>query len=192
MREEVDWFVRLFEVIPGYDKRSDPKGDYGCGGVKLLWALRGPHGAVSCALRTDWTVPSTAEFWLSLFVVNVTRGRREQVSFGLLLPAESAEDCARSKLLEYLRPSVEVEFHSLTEPTSHDAVKCCNGSERNKCWSNGGACWSWFVPKEGSERVRDALIAEGLDGLWRELGALYESSWGDEARAREASCAVVI
>jgi hypothetical protein len=46
---------RIIRFYPAYDKRNpEPRQNYGICGVKVYFALKGRHGAVTFELLTDW------------------------------------------------------------------------------------------------------------------------------------------
>ena len=54
-------FERIVLFRHAYDKRDpDPMRNYGIGSVRLLMVLKGPAGAVSFAVLTDWYLPEVA------------------------------------------------------------------------------------------------------------------------------------
>lgn len=51
-------FTREVEFTPAFDKRdSDPKKNYGIGGVDIRFLLKGKEGAIQFRLSTGWNLP---------------------------------------------------------------------------------------------------------------------------------------
>lgn len=57
-------FERLVEFEPAYHEvHEDPKKNYGVGGVRIRFVLRGPMGATQFLMGTDWHLPETWAWW---------------------------------------------------------------------------------------------------------------------------------
>ena len=55
-------FERIAHVFPAFDKRApDPSKNYGIGACRIVFILKGPHGAVQFMIGTNWYVPSARE-----------------------------------------------------------------------------------------------------------------------------------
>lgn len=54
-KEEV--FERRVTFLPAYDKRNDPRGDYGIGSVEMRFYLIGKKGAIQFVVGTGWYLP---------------------------------------------------------------------------------------------------------------------------------------
>jgi hypothetical protein len=49
---------RLMEITPAFDKRDpDPRKNYGIHGAEMRFTVKGPLGAVSFLLYTNWQLP---------------------------------------------------------------------------------------------------------------------------------------
>ena len=59
---------RLILFEPGFDKRDpDPKKNYGIGGMKIRFVLKGEKGAMQFLIGTDWYPYDTQKEYLSRF-----------------------------------------------------------------------------------------------------------------------------
>lgn len=57
-------FERIVEFEPAYHKvHEDPKKDFGVGGVRIRFVLRGPKGAIDFMIGTGWHLPETWDWW---------------------------------------------------------------------------------------------------------------------------------
>jgi hypothetical protein len=108
----------------------------------MIFALRGPKGAVTCAFYTDWYT----------------------------LPAQEA---ALYDGIKRVQPTAdEFVFHSprMTADTSKTPETGC-------MYVTGGLCYHYTSVKT-AEYLRDILLAEGSDGVWREMATRYRSATG--------------
>lgn len=48
---------RIIKFLPAWDKRNDPKGNFGINGVNLCMYLKGELGAVDFIVFTGWNLP---------------------------------------------------------------------------------------------------------------------------------------
>ena len=110
-------FTRTVRWTPAFDRRDpDPKKNYGIHGVEILWALRGPHGAVQFQLYTNWQLPH----------VHKERGRGLCGEFCMNLPMPAD--------LGYHSPVPHYEGQTATTESCEvlDGKPCyCGGSTRN-------------------------------------------------------------
>ena len=59
---------KLIYFEPGYDKRSsDPSKNYGIGGMKIRFVLKGDKGAVQFLIGTDWYPENTQKEYMTRF-----------------------------------------------------------------------------------------------------------------------------
>lgn len=48
---------RKIEIVPAFDRRNDPKGNYGIHNAELRFYLIGPEGAIQFVVSTGWQLP---------------------------------------------------------------------------------------------------------------------------------------
>ena len=52
---------KIVKFYPAFDRRKDPKGNYGIHGVDMRMILKGDKGAVQFVLYTNWHLPHVQE-----------------------------------------------------------------------------------------------------------------------------------
>jgi hypothetical protein len=129
-----------------YDKREQPGG--GACGMTMEIILKGPLGAISFQIYTDWT----SRPLLQTFNWNAPKPWNRGIAPGT--------DYGSSNLM-----SGGVYLHCATQinpdwPGPH------------KCDILGGNCWGDMGYSIG-DKVLDAMVTEGDVGLWREMEAIY-------------------
>lgn len=144
-------FERTMKFEPAYDKRSPiPSQNYGIHGVTLRMALKGPLGAVSFTLYTNWQLPHVTEDQLERLATN----KRDVSLFFLPSPADLGYHSPR-KLYDW----------DADEPT----FKSCEHLDGQPCWYDGSTL--------NAEPVFKRLVEEGSDGVWAALEAYYASTF---------------
>ena len=138
--------TRSIDFTPAFDRRDkDPNKNYGIHGVDLLFHLKGPKGAVTLVVYTNWHLPHVTE--------------------------EFVNDCAKygssadihAKFLPY---AAELCVHHLTP--------CYPGHNSQPCNLNPDKiCYPSFYYSDAKDYL-NVLISQGQEALWTKLTELYE------------------
>ena len=149
-------------VQPSYDYRDIEEGPTarGAHGMVLSFILRGPKGAISFDLGTDW----------------MAHPLKQTFNWSAPKPWDRSDIPG----LDYNQEKI---FHSpMTQGCySHSLTK-----DRGY-WSGPSECNILGVPCYGdggymvADRVLAAMVAEGSEGLWREMRHLYDAWLGEES-----------
>lgn len=136
---------RRIEFTAAYDKRStDPKKNYGIHGCDMRWYLIGPDVAIQFVVYTNWHLP------------HVTR---EQMS----RPYDATG--GDPHWMERPLPA-DIGYHSRKPAYEGQSVT------REDCHVLGGPCY-YDGSSLQAEAVFRILLAEGSDGVWREMERRY-------------------
>lgn len=188
---------RIVRFYPAYDKRDpDPKKNYGIHGVELLMLVKGEKGAVQFKLSTNWQLPhvtkETVERTIAKAAVHgatampqvksITGGSFEDVERMMESVSRLAGLGPRRTMLDsidlkcfFLPTPVDLGYHSYTphyegqEPVSSE----CEWLGGKPCYYDGSTL--------NAERIFDVLVAEGDEGVWRELEVYYMDLFDEEA-----------
>jgi len=146
-------FTRKIEIYPAYDKRdTDPKKNYGIHGVTMVFVLRGPKGAISFTLYTNWHLPHVQE--------ELTRKCNGSFQGGIFY----CRQCPMPADISYHSP---VRTHKYQYET-----KECSYLDGKPCYSDGSSLMA--------RDVFNKMVAEGEEGLWKELENRYNSQFNKE------------
>lgn len=149
--------VREFVIYPGYDKRSDdPKKDYGIHGCEIAFYVHSPRKTKTVQFKcyTDW---------LPLHVQKERMGKDVTGMF---------PDVCQNVIGE--QPSgVDLGYHSPKPMYKGQGRMECNLSKRGYCYYDGSSL--------NADRLRDVMLDEGSDGVWRELEDYYYETFGEQS-----------
>ena len=140
---------RIIEFTPAYNRRDpDPSKDYGIGGVKLRFLLKGNRGAVQFCLLTNWMLPE------------VQKERDERIP-----------DRELPYWLHKPLPT-DLGYHSLIARYDDQKVidPHCPYLDGKPCYYDRSAF--------GADRIFEVLLREGDKGVWRELEKYYSEIFG--------------
>lgn len=143
-------FERRIDWIPAYDRRSeDEKKNYGVHGVTMWAVLRGPAGAITFTLFTNWHLKSVRE----------ERGGNKFCSPNHCLNQPLPAD------LGYHSPKPLQDWQDPEEPFS----KSCEHLDGAPCWYDGSGL--------AAEDVFDYFVEGGEEALWGELERRYRATF---------------
>jgi hypothetical protein len=144
-------FERLIEILPAFD--SDPHKDYGIHGVEMRFVLKGPRGAVSFLLYTNWQLP------------HVTRETDERTAAKAL----AGGDIAVALRCLYHPIPADRGYHSpVPLYEGQRALGPCPYLDGAPCYYDGSSL--------NARVVFEALLREGGEGVWKELEYYYRSA----------------
>ena len=143
---------RLVTFEPAYDKRDpDARKNYGIHGVNLRMVLKGERGAVQFVLYTNWQLPHVQDEMLKKAAV------RHDLSYLRMMFAPSPADLG---------------YHSLTPHYEDQPPHAnCEYLDGRPCYYDGSGL--------NADRIYGVLLAEGSDGVWRELQEYYAGTFGE-------------
>lgn len=156
--QRIDWvrvgeFERAVIFSPAWDRRhSDDGENYGVHGVDIDFWIRGPKGGISFKVMTGWQLPNVRRWHATL---DHTTANRHGESWGEPHPWG-------------------VDYHSKTK--IHDwqtPVDGCRLTGADECYGDGSAL--------AGDKVFEALIARGGEGVWVELEEWYRGVFGGDA-----------
>lgn len=134
--------TREAKFIGGYDWRDPP--DYGIHGMDLIFAVKGPLGAISITISTNWMLPQHQS--------------ETQKMYGKGYPWEIGHLC---------RPNiVDVGYHSKVPQYEGQ-------SGRIYCELTDGPCYSDGSSLSGNEYYRDGFLHGGSDWLFARMEEEY-------------------
>lgn len=145
-----DDFTREIKILPAYDYRDEPGDQRGAGGVRMIFVLLGPLGAISASLNTGW------------------------VARPLLRPWNRGGNNERAG-----RPGVDrtlVDIYPSGDYVGAHSPVCREGFDvfADECdWLPGGFCHvsgSYLAAKN----VLEILVTGGSDAVWEHLSALHQ------------------
>lgn len=147
---------RITEVHPAYDRRKDPKGNFGIHNAVMLFVLKGKHGAVSLSVSTGWHLPHVKKEQEQRIVHDIQYGKNLSHAPLLGMEGQGTEYCVHSNVRR-----------SEHEYARHDCEYTANGD----CY--GTAAYGY------AETLFDILVADGTDGLWVQLEKEYYLEFGE-------------
>lgn len=142
---------RIVMASPAFDRRHpDPKQNYGIGGVRLTFIVKGKHGAIQFMIGTDWYPP------------HVQEERHHQIARSEYLAIQpSGWDVGyHSHVPMYDGQSpMANECHILGGQCFYDGSSLLADEWRDKFLS-GGTDWLWpALEREYGERFHDQIMA---------------------------------
>lgn len=146
---------KIVQMSPAYDRRNDPRGNFGIHGVDLRMILKGEKGAVQFVLYTNWQLPKVSQ---------------EQDN-GILREARTGQLNDISLRCTYHPLAADLGYHSPT-PRYEDQDVCqqsCEYLDGKPCYYDGSGL--------NAERIYTVLLTEGSDGVWGELEAYYHRTF---------------
>jgi len=148
---------RIVEFNPAFDKRKDPKGNYGIHGGNMRMLLKGDKGVVQFLLYTNWHLPHVSDELDNKILMDGRQGKLSEYSFSIFhpLPAD----------LGYHSSVPQYEGQSI-------ASDSCEYLDGKPCYYDGSGL--------GAERIYEVLLKEGSDGVWRELEDYYNMIFESE------------
>jgi len=141
---------RETKFLPAWDKRNDPKGNYGIHGVDLRMYLKGELGTVQFVIYTKWHLPHVQEELLN---------RNDNDKLGI--------QCL------FMPMPVNVGYHSPKpiyegqEPMSN-SCECLGGKP---CYYDGSGLYA--------EEIYKVLVEKGSDEVWKKLEEYYIDTFGE-------------
>lgn len=148
---------KIINFYPAFDRRKDPKGNYGIHGVDMRMVLKGDKGAVQFLLYTNWYLPHVAKELDNKLLREGMQGRLSEYSFCILHPMPAD--------LGYHSPVPQYEGQSICS----EACECLDGKP---CYYDGSGL--------NAERIYEVLVKEGSEGVWRELEDYYNMIFESE------------
>jgi hypothetical protein len=136
---------KIVKFYPAFDRRKDPKGNYGIHGVDMRMILKGDKGAVQFVLYTNWHLPHVQE------ELNIKAIGQDSIYISAILNPMPAD-------LGYHSPVPIYEGQSV-------ASESCEYLDGKPCYYDGSGL--------NAERIYEVLLKEGSDGVWRELEDYY-------------------
>ena len=151
---------RIVEFHAGFDKRDpDPNKNYGIHGVDIKFILKTEFHAVQFLLGTDWfpaaIQPEQRE---KSFDFDTRFHRIQPQGYDLGYHTDS-----RFPINEYQKEHSDGDEY-ISAPMD------CALMPSGKCYYDGSSL--------AADKVRDILLAEGSDGVWRELESYYRDTFG--------------
>lgn len=141
-------------IMPGYDKRSDePRKNYGVHGCTILFYVINPQRtrAVQFMAYTDW---------LPQHVQKESMGRDVERHDGKRMFPEVCQ------VVTGVQPmGADRGYHSATKRYSDQKPMKCDILKGGQCYYDGSGL--------AAEEVRDVMLEEGSDGVWRVLEEYY-------------------
>jgi hypothetical protein len=136
---------KIVKFYPAFDRRKDPKGNYGIHGVDMRMILKGDKGAVQFVLYTNWHLPHVQE------ELNIKAIGQDSIYISAILNPMPAD-------LGYHSPVPIYEGQSV-------ASESCEYLDGKPCYYDGSGL--------NAERIYEVLLKEGSDGVWRDLEDYY-------------------
>lgn len=149
--------TRIITFDPAFDRRSsDPKKDYGIHGVNLRCVLKGPLGAVSFVLYTNWQLPE---------VTKELAGRHYEAIDG------------DPHWMERPMPA-DIGYHSPVPMYEGQSInrEACEFLDGRPCYHDGSGL--------NAQKYYEILLREGSDGLWAALETYYHRTFETPAAER--------
>ena len=146
---------RIVEFIPAYDKRhTDPAKNYGIGGVKIRFLLKGPEGAVQFLMGTGWYLPHVAK--------ELRERNRDPDGIRIFFEPKGWD-------VGYHSPTPRYEGQErMGEPG-----ECPLVPPGSPCYYDGSGL--------AAEPVLDRLIHFGHEAVWLALETRYDELFGEES-----------
>lgn len=135
-------------IMPGFDKRDlDPKKNYGIHGCTVLFYVINPQRtrAVQFMCYTDWLPRKVQDETLH----DPLSGRYKVIQ----------------EVVGVQPMGADRGYHSATKRYSDQKPMDCNILKGGKCYYDGSSL--------AAEDVRDTMLAEGSDGVWRVMEEYY-------------------
>lgn len=142
-------------IIPGFDKRSDESSkNYGVHGCEVVFYLHGPRKTktVQLKLSTDW------------LPLNV---QKERMGVDVADTVSYPEVC--QVVVSEQPMGMDLGYHSPRPKYKGQPRRNCDLSKRGYCYYDGSGL--------AADGVRDVLLKEGSEGVWRELEEYYNSTF---------------
>lgn len=145
-------FERITEFRPAFDKRDDPKGNYGIGSMNIKFLLKGKKGAVQVLFSTSIYLPETIEEYLKI-------GNK-----GKTAPSDIRNDYdGKIKAFDCW----DVGFHSKKKPEYMDKSQKQECEYVGTCYYDGSAC------RGNHDKLHEKLLREGDKAIWKYLEDYY-------------------
>jgi len=161
LERSIDW-------SPAWDRRSnDPSKDYGVHGVQMVWMVRGPMGAITFVVYTNWMLPHVYEWQDTKRKIDFMKGvsklkLRAELEHGKLEGTpilEVFEDTCCSFLDRPM--AADIGYHSLRS-------QYCGQEPQEECRYVFGPCY-YDGSALRSQDVFQVLVEHGGEVLWRYL-----------------------
>lgn len=148
--------IREIRILPGYDKRSaNPHENYGVHGCELVFYIHDVHKSKTAQFKcyTDW---------LPLNVQKERMGKDVTRMYPDVCQVVTGEQPM----------AADLGYHS-PKPLYKGQTKMeCDLSKRGYCYYDGSGL--------GAERVRNIMLKEGDEGVWRELENYWHEIFENE------------
>lgn len=141
---------REIKFLPAYDKRNDPKGNYGIHGVDLRMYLKGELGTVQFVVYTNWHLPHVQEELLN-------RNTNDRLGIKCTFTPMPAD-------IGYHSPKPMWEGQ---EPMSN-SCECLGGIP---CYYDGSGLYA--------EKIYEVLVEKGSEEVWKKLEEYYIDVFGE-------------
>ena len=142
-------FERIVECEPAYDRRNpDSSKDYGIGAVRIRFVLKGPKGSVQFLIGTDWYLPA-------------------------IQPEIDAKDRAWDRANPPIRHRVRPNGWDVGYHSPRPRYKGQNPMDGKCEYVQGGKCYYDGSGLRADEWVKDILLPQGSDGVWKALETEY-------------------
>lgn len=137
---------RIIEITSAFDKRhADPRQNYGIHGVTMIFMLKGPAGMVQFVLFTNWHLPHVTKETDARTLAKARAGFLQDVDLRCF----------------YHPMAADLGYHSPKPMFEGQEPRECPYLDGQPCYYDGSGL--------NAERVYDVLLAEGGEGVWREL-----------------------
>lgn len=144
-------FERTINFIPAFDKRhADPAKNYGIGGVRIRFVLKGSLGAMQFVIETNWQLPHVQE-------------EVDRKPFDWGLPYFRHKSMASDVGYHSPKPMYEDQ-----KPMDH-----CDVLADGKCYYGGSSLYA-------EETAFPILLKEGSDGIWKFLENEYRERFQEK------------
>lgn len=143
--------IKEFLIIPGYDTRSDdPSKNYGVHGCEVVFYLHSPKKSKTVQFKcfTDW------------LPLNVQKER-----MGVDVAGSVAYPDVCQVVVSEQPTGADLGYHSSRPMYRGQTRMECNLSKRGYCYYDGSGL--------AAELVRNVMLDEGSEGVWRELEDYY-------------------
>jgi len=176
---------RIIEFVPAFDRRDpDPKKNYGIHDVELRMVLKGEKGAVQFVLYTNWQLPHvareerkrTAASGLDEMGIKVRfEPMPADLGYHSPVPMYEGQEPIGATRVHWEDGEFDGKRMKLPKFEPTDTFDPCPYLDGKPCYYDGSGL--------NAERIYNVLLAEGSDGVWRELESYYRETFENEAAA---------
>ena len=188
--KEKNKFERIVDLRPAFDRRDpDPRKNHGVHGVELIMVLKGPEGAISFTIFTNWQLPDVQDMQDERVLKRSAEGIFEKADLTAFYHPWAADLGYHSpkpryegqKAIGAERMRVATGGRDLQTMTMEELSEAFQVSETGTftpCpYLDGQACYY-----DGSglqaEPVFERLLREGSEGVWLALEEHYQKIFG--------------